>query len=169
VVVAAWTASDPSSGLATPAAGSIPLDAATLGTKSVAASATDKVGHTATATCSYRVVYPFDGFLAPLKNAPALTDWKAGDGVSVAFGLGGDRGLAVLAAGYPQSTQVDCAAPVEATAGTPTSSPQGLTFAKGQSRYHYVWSTQTAWAGSCRQLIVKLVDGTYHRANFRFT
>ena len=41
-------------------------------------------------------------------------------------------------------------------------------YVKGNGRYSYVWQTTAAWAGTCRQLIVKLVDGTYHRANFHF-
>ena len=36
-------------------------------------------------------------------------------------------------------------------------------------QYTYVWKTNKAWAGTCRQLVVKLDDGTYHRANFNFT
>jgi extracellular elastinolytic metalloproteinase len=31
-----------------------------------------------------------------------------------------------------------------------------------------VWKTNKAWAGTCRQLIVTLVDGTSHRADFKF-
>jgi hypothetical protein len=32
----------------------------------------------------------------------------------------------------------------------------------------YVWKTEKSWAGSCRQLNVRLIDGTEHKANFRF-
>ena len=34
-------------------------------------------------------------------------------------------------------------------------------------QYHYVWKTET-WAGTSRQLVVQLIDGTTHHANFRF-
>jgi hypothetical protein len=162
-----WAASDPSSGLQTPSTGSIPLATATLGSKSVQASATDKVGHAASATCNYRVIFDFDGFLSPIVNAPALQSWRAGDGIPVAFGLAGDKGLGVIATGYPQSSQIDCGTAPGLTSGVATSSSKGLDYKGG--RYKYLWSTQAAWAGTCRQLIVKLVDGTYHRANFRFT
>ena len=82
------------------------------------------------------------------------------------FSLGGDRGLAVLAAGYPASVKVDCTTgavlgPVEST-----SSADGLTFADGQ--YSYVWKTDKSWAGTCRELRVLLVDGTLHTARFKF-
>jgi hypothetical protein len=36
-------------------------------------------------------------------------------------------------------------------------------------QYIYVWKTDKAWANSCRQLRVKLADGTLHVANFKFT
>lgn len=36
-------------------------------------------------------------------------------------------------------------------------------------QYIYVWKTEKAWAGTCRQLVIKLTDNTYHRANFKFT
>jgi hypothetical protein len=35
-------------------------------------------------------------------------------------------------------------------------------------QYTYVWKTEKAWANTCRQLVVKLKDGTFHRANFKF-
>jgi hypothetical protein len=33
----------------------------------------------------------------------------------------------------------------------------------------YVWKTDKNWGGQCRQLDVRLNDGTEHTANFRFT
>jgi hypothetical protein len=32
-----------------------------------------------------------------------------------------------------------------------------------------VWKTDKAWAGTNRQLVVKLADGTSHVANFKLT
>jgi hypothetical protein len=32
----------------------------------------------------------------------------------------------------------------------------------------YVWKTETSWAGSRRQLVLLLSDGTYRRVNFQF-
>ena len=34
--------------------------------------------------------------------------------------------------------------------------------------YHYNWVPKAAWVGTCRQLVVKLRDGSFNRANFRF-
>jgi hypothetical protein len=43
-----------------------------------------------------------------------------------------------------------------------------LTYKTETDRYTYAWKTEAAWAGTCRVLVVKLNDGTYHRAYFRF-
>ena len=35
-------------------------------------------------------------------------------------------------------------------------------------QYIYVWKTDASWAGTCRQLVLQLNDGSIHRANFKF-
>jgi rRNA processing protein Krr1/Pno1 len=35
-------------------------------------------------------------------------------------------------------------------------------------KHVYIWKTSTTWAGSCRKLVVTLVDGSTHAAVFRF-
>jgi hypothetical protein len=35
-------------------------------------------------------------------------------------------------------------------------------------QYNYVWKTENSWAGTCRQLVLTLNDGTVHTANFKF-
>jgi len=163
-----WTASDGESGLSTDASGSIPLDTQTIGTKKVTASATDNVGHTTNVDCNYRVIFDFGGFYRPVSNAPTYNLWTAGNNVPLSFSLAGNQGLAILAAGYPQSAEIDCTTPPSLETGDSTLSPRGLKYTKGTGRYSYVWTTTLAWAGTCRQVIVKLIDGTYHRANFDF-
>ena len=80
--------------------------------------------------------------------------------------LGGDRGLAILADGYPASVQVDCVTLAPIGSPQPTASDDGLTFSGGQ--YSYIWKTSKSWGGTCRQLQVLLVDGTLHTALFSF-
>jgi hypothetical protein len=43
-----------------------------------------------------------------------------------------------------------------------------LPYDPGARAYVLLWKTDRAWANSCRQLIVKLTDGSVHRANFQF-
>jgi hypothetical protein len=111
-------------------------------------------------------IYDFDGFFPPIDNPPALNKKNAGANVPVKFSLGGDQGLGILETGYPVSQQIDCntLAPIGST--EPTNSNTGLTFSGG--KYHYNWKTDKDWEGTCRQLIVRLDDGTDHIAYFKF-
>lgn len=167
---AGWTASDAHSGLATPASGSLPIDTSTVGSRTVTATATDNVGHTTTADCTVAVIYTFTGFFRPLLNPPATTTVRAGDTVQLSWSLDGDRGLGVLATGYPRSAPITCGTSPALTDGAPTASRRGLQYlASPSGRYAYGWQTQGSWAGTCRQVVVLLDDGTYHRANLRFS
>jgi hypothetical protein len=112
----------------------------------------------------FAITWPFAGFLSPI--GPGPNSAKAGSAVPVKFSLGGDRGLAILADGYPASVQVDCVTGVPIGSSQPTASDDGLTFSGGQ--YSYVWKTSKSWGGTCRQLQVLLVDGTLHTALFGF-
>jgi hypothetical protein len=76
----------------------------------------------------------------------------------------------ILKAGYPGSQQIDCDSldPVDKVVGTVTSGSRDLSYKKNTEEYTYIWKTEKAWAGSCRQLILKLNDGTEHLAYFEF-
>jgi hypothetical protein len=41
-------------------------------------------------------------------------------------------------------------------------------FRKSTKRYVMVWQTERRWAGTCRQFMLKLKDGTVRRADFKF-
>ena len=86
------------------------------------------------------------------------------------FSLGGDKGLAVIAAGFPASVQFDCAThePGSDGAATKLAGRSGLSYDAASGAYTYVWKTERAWAGTCRALVLKLADDTWHMAAFRF-
>jgi hypothetical protein len=96
---------------------------------------------------------------------------KAGRAVPLKFSLGGDEGLDIFAEGYPKSRQIDCSssAPLDTIEQT-TSAAGGsdLSYDATTERYAYAWKTREAWSGTCKQLVVKLDDGSVHRANFKF-
>lgn len=146
------------------------LDTATVGTGSFTVDAEDHAGNTASLTHHYSVVYDFAGFFAPVNGLPTLNRVHAGAAVPVKFSLGGDQGLDVLAAGFPasQTTPCDSAAPVDELEATATAGSSSLSYDAALDRYSYVWKTDKAWAGTCRQLVVRLADGTEHRASFSF-
>lgn len=49
-----------------------------------------------------------------------------------------------------------------------TAGSSGLTYDAATDTYAYVWKTEKSWAGSCRQLVVRLADRSEQVANFKF-
>ena len=100
----------------------------------------------------------------------ALNLARAGSAIPIKFSLGGNRGLDVFRAGSPSSHQVPC--PTGGVTGpfepTVTAGGSGLSYDAGADRYTYVWKTQKAWGGTCRELVIDLADGTSHGARFSF-
>ena len=43
-----------------------------------------------------------------------------------------------------------------------------LAYRKRKARYLFLWRTERDWAGSCRQFMLTLDDGTVRRADFAF-
>ncbi|MDX6518057.1 MAG: hypothetical protein QOF50_903 [Gaiellaceae bacterium] len=117
-----------------------------------------------------RPAYAFAGFFAPVENQPTVNVANPGRAIPVKFSLGGDRGLDVLAPGSPSSQRVTCdtGAPLSSVNETVAANASGLSYDAATGRYQYVWKTEAAWAGTCRELDVRLADGTSHRATFRF-
>ena len=144
---------------------------AAYGTYQVTVTVTDKDGGVGSASSPHKVIYAFSGFFSPVDNPPALNTMKAGAAVPVRFSLGGDRGLAVFAAGYPTSERIACASssPLDPVEETTTAGASSLAYDAVTGQYRYTWKTDKAWANSCRQLVVRLADGTDHTALFRFT
>ncbi len=147
-----------------------PLDTATVGQKTLTVTATDNAGNTTTVTRSYSVTYQFTGFVQPVDNQPTVNTVNAGRAIPVKFSLGGNQGLSIFAAGSPTVQTISC------TTGTPTSEIEttvnaggsSLSYSSGNQQYNYVWKTDSAWAGTCRRLILTLNDGTRHEADFKF-
>ena len=114
--------------------------------------------------------YLFNGFFQPVDNLPTLNAVKAGQAVPVKFSLNGNKGLNIIAAGYPQSTKIACdtSESLDDIEQTLTAGSSSLTYDPATDTYNYVWKTEKGWANTCRQLVVKLNDGTFHKANFKF-
>jgi Fibronectin type III domain/Cellulase (glycosyl hydrolase family 5)/WD40-like Beta Propeller Repeat len=113
------------------------------------------------------VPYQFSGFFSPVTNPPTLNSFKAGSTVPVKFSLHGNKGLAIFATGYPKVQPISCA--TRASTGSLTSASGTLAYDRKRDIYTFSWKTTKSWAGTCRQLIVRLNDGTSHPADFRIT
>ncbi len=109
-------------------------------------------------------------FFSPVDNPDVLNRVQAGSAVPVKFGLSGDRGLDVFAEGYPRPRRVTCdsAAPVDNIEQTVSAGESGLAYDAATARYGYACKSSKAWGDTCRQLVIKLDDGTVHEANFGF-
>lgn len=131
---------------------------------------TDDGGLTATDQASVFVHYSFSGFFPPVDNLPTLNVVKGGAAVSVKFSLGKNQGLNIFASGYPISQKIACdsGAPWDDIEQTVNAGGSSLNYDAATNTYSYTWKTEKTWAGTCRQLIIKLSDGSEHKANFRF-
>ena len=145
-----------------------------LGTTTVNCSAEDAAGNVGTGSFEVSVVYDFGngsggGFSEPVSSS-ALNEMKAGAGVPLKFGLGADFGLDIFAAGYPTSRTSSCETglPTDLVEETVTVSASGLRYDASAGHYIYVWRTDKAWSGNCREFVLKLKDGSEHTAKFVF-
>jgi hypothetical protein len=116
------------------------------------------------------VIFVFTGFFDPVKNPPVMNQVNSGRSVPIKFSLGGNQGLAVFATGFPQSRRVQCdtANPVDNVEDTLSAGSSSLSYDAVTGIYTYVWKTDKAWQGTCRQFSVQLVDGKTYTLNFKF-
>jgi hypothetical protein len=146
------------------------VNTAAVGTYTLTYAATDPSGNTATATRTVVVIYRFTGFFSPVANLPTFNSVKAGQTIPIKFSLNGNRGLGVMAAGFPASQPINCDsnAPLSDLEGTDAAGGNTLTYDAASDKYQYNWKTEKSWANTCRLLNVKLNDGTQHTALFKF-
>jgi hypothetical protein len=154
-----------------PAASSVSgaANVSSVGSKSMSLAGTDNAGNQTTVSCPYVVVYDFSGFFQPVDNLPTVNSVKAGSAVPVKFSLAGYQGVGIFASGYPKSESISCnsTAALDGIEETVNAGSSSLAYDALADRYSYVWKTDKAWSNTCRQLVVKLSDGTIHRANFK--
>jgi hypothetical protein len=110
------------------------------------------------------VKYDFTGFFG-LKSPPTLNKARAGKTADVVFGLGGNVGPDVFAAGSPASQPINCES--KASMGAPEPAAGALTFDSASGRYTYRWQTSTAWKSQCRALELTFNDGSERQLFFK--
>jgi WD40 repeat protein len=137
---------------------------------------TVRTSHASTWDFAIHQRYAFTGFFQPVDNTDSsgtyiLNSMKAGAAVPVKFSLNGNQGLSVFAAKSPASATFSCdpTMSVDAIEQTVNAGGSSLGYSSSTGQYTYVWKTDSSWAGTCRQLVVTLADGTTHRADFKFT
>jgi hypothetical protein len=130
----------------------------------------DAANNAATCTPTFNVFYTFTGFFQPIDNVPVVNIVNSGRAIPIRFSLSGYHGLNIFEMGYPGSVTIACdfGAPAETVEETVTAGGSSLNYDAATGQYIYVWKTEKSWANSCRQLTVKLKDGSIQRAYFRF-
>jgi hypothetical protein len=111
-------------------------------------------------------------WVEPTLTPPAVNHRVAGSVVTVEFMLGGDRGVDVLASGWPKSKRYRCSTGELLPRGRTRTQPlgnAGLTYDPATGVYTYSWQTAAALAGKCRQFQIRLADGSFHFAKFKFS
>jgi hypothetical protein len=115
-------------------------------------------------------VWPFTGFLDPISSTKVNSE-LAGTIIPIRFQLGADRGLNILANGSPASDTSACTVGANAATKTKTTAlvpSQPLQYVKATKTYWYLWNTSSSWAGTCRQFVLTLTDGSVHTATVKF-
>jgi hypothetical protein len=142
------------------------IDTSSFGEHTFEVRAADGRGNAASTSVTYSVVYPFDGFKWPVGNPPKVNRWKAGVPVPIRFSLDGFRGASPEAPGYPRSTDCD-GGDSERVARASKRRPV-FVYDRRADRYAMLWKTDRRWAGTCREFVLKLDDGSVHTARFEF-
>ena len=160
---ASWSASDTGSGLATTATGTIALETATVGPKTVTApTASDNVGHTsAPVSCEYRVVYGFAGLFAPIDRPTTMNVSKAGQAIPLKWRLTDAQGNPVLDLATATVTVNDMSCSLGSSDDLVEEVAPGDSGLKnlGDGYYQINWKTPTGYAGSCKSLNLNLGEG----------
>ena len=138
-----------------------------IGTHSFSVTAVDGAGNTTVKSVTYSVAFSFRGFFWPVKNPPDVNRWKAGLPVPIRFSLDGYRGARPEAPGYPRSVRCG-GGDVEQARIRAASWKRSFVYDRRRDQYVGLWKTERRWAGSCRELVLKLDDGSVHTAKFQF-
>lgn len=139
-----------------------------VGSTTVNVTATDAAGNESSCSFTVTVRYLFTGFFSPVNNTPTLNSVNAGRAIPVKFSLSGNKGLNIFAPNNPHTVSLNCNTNDPGVDVVETLTAGGSSLSFGGDQYNYVWKTESSWAGTCRQLIVTLNDGSVHVANFKF-
>jgi hypothetical protein len=141
-----------------------PIDTSTVGWHTLTVSAKDADGDETTSSVSYRVIFPF-AFVAPTLETPGTNaSIVAGKKLTVRFTMFGYYGANVLH-GWPRHQQLD-ATSRSLIGRMSVSRVRRVKYDATTDQYSFIWATKKSWAGTERQLIVRLEDGMHHSATF---
>lgn len=176
VPTATATATDGTSGVASPATGTRTGGTANgVGTFTYTATATDKAGNVGTATVTYTVVYGYGTtlFLQPVNDTAhqtglATSVFNAGQTIPMKFQLKNAAGQVIQAGSAPKwLNPVKGSATAAAVNEGAYTAPEtvGATYGWDGTQYSYNWKTDKTQAGSYYRVGVTLDDGQTYFVN----
>jgi hypothetical protein len=141
------------------------LDTSGIGPHTFTVTAQDANGKSTTKSATYKVIYDFRGFDAPVDTGGNLYGIKAGDNVTLKFTLHGDQGPNVITGRTWQEASCGDWAPI----GTRTPTDGRLTYTPSIDRYKDIVPTSSSAKGTCALLRLDFADGTHPevRVNFK--
>jgi hypothetical protein len=146
------------------------VNTATPGPHTFTVTATDLSGHSITRSATYVVLFGFTGFTPPVNSPPILNTDNAGRTIPVKWSLTNSAGQAYANLNAVQSISskpIRCpSATTDPIAGDVPIGLSGLKVTGGG--FNLNWSTDKAWAGTCRRLFIHFSDGTTPYADFQF-
>jgi hypothetical protein len=169
--------SDSESGVGSQSApnGNSLLDTSTVGPHTFTVTATDIAGNSSSNSCTYGVIYDFQGaggFGPPIANPPATNTAKGGSTVPVKWQLPDGQGGYISNLGVVTSLniqEVQCSnlsTTLTNEVAASTSGNSGLRYDAATHQFIYNWNTDRSMAGKCYVFILRLNDGSEYRANF---
>jgi hypothetical protein len=146
------------------------LDTASVGERTATFTGTDRAGNTTSLTVTYGVTWAFEGFLAPVDNAPTVNSGKAGKTYPVKWRLrtaGGQYLTELSAIESIRYESVSCSTWLgDPLAALETASTGATSLRNSAGTYVYDWRTPSR--PGCYVLRVTVADGlqTTYTANF---
>jgi len=143
------------------------------GSHTFSVDATDNAGNTGSASVSYGALYAFNGFLAPVNNAPTSNSAKAGQTIPLKWQLSDANGYVSNLSIISLTAKGGLSCDTLSTAGTDTiesyaTGATSLRYDFTANQYIFNWQTLKSWAGSCGKVNLTYGDGTIHDAYFSF-
>ena len=121
-------------------------------------------------TKTFAITYAFTGFSSRSTICRPSTSPRPGRPLRLNSASGGTTGWASSRPAIRWTQRIACgsASPTDVIEETVAAGGSTLSYDATTDQYTYVWKTDKAWKTTCRQLIVKFIDGTTRTANFQF-
>jgi len=133
--------------------------------KTFAVNARDKAGNPSVVNPRVSRRVRLQRLLQPTSNPPTLNTVEAGKVVTMSFSLAGNQGMGIIATGYPQS-RPSRVPRLRLPAHQVLSRARCTTGRRIWHSYYEQWTSSKVWSGTCRQVTLRLTDGTDHIAYF---